>query len=233
MSFVEDNCVWKAPFRFIQAADPQFGLIDELKHVNWNESDISIPMNQSKLYKQKGVSVWNEEVRLSKLAVEQWNRMVPRPRFVVICGDLVNDFPGEKFRSSQLVDFKKVFSMLDPLIPLILLPGNHDILNSPTACSVDSYRNMFGDDYFVFWVDGVFFIVINVQYYKDRTQCQEYAQIHDEWLDRQLEHAKKSDYKHIIVFQHIPWFLHDVNEPLDVIVSQTFKKYSKFSNNFF
>lgn len=216
---LEENSVWKGSFRFIQAADTQFGLIDQLKYVDWSVDDISIPLAQSKAYRDRGISVWDEEIRLSKLAIEQWNQMIPKPKFVIICGDLVDDFPGCKHRDAQLADFKKTFELLDTSIPLVLLPGNHDLLNCPTPETVDEYRNMFGDDYFVFWVDGVFFIVINVQYYKDRTLTQEYAEIHDKWLDRQLEEAKSRDYKHIIVFQHIPWFIHDVNEPLDEIVS--------------
>jgi len=99
---------------------------------------------------------------LATLAVRQWNQL--QPRFVVICGDLVNDFPGEAQRDAQLMDFRECFRKLDPNIPLVLLPGNHDLLNRPTEQAVLQYRKDFGDDYFSFWVDGVMFLVLNVQY---------------------------------------------------------------------
>src|SRR5699024_9002003 len=129
--------------------------------------------------------VWTEEIRLAELAIHQWNAMTPRPAFAVICGDLVNNYPGEAQRGDQVADFKRIFTHLDPAIPLVLLPGNHDLCNRPTAETVAAYRADFGDDYFSFWVGGVFFIVINVQYHKDRTLVAELAEEHERWIDRQ------------------------------------------------
>lgn len=171
-------------------------------------------------YKRNALSKWTEEIRLTKTAIEQWNRMRPRPRFVVLCGDLVNDFPGEPLRRKQLDDFKRTFvENLDDSIPLVLLPGNHDILDVPTSESIENYRQEFGDDYFAFWVDGVMFIVINAQYYKDSSKVKQLALIHEQWIDEKLLEAKQNQYKHIIIFQHIPWFIHDVDEPEDEIVN--------------
>ncbi|CAG2114756.1 unnamed protein product, partial [Medioppia subpectinata] len=93
--------------------------------------------------------------------------------------------------------------------------GNHDFLNSPTVESVTAYKNQFGDDYFTFWVDGCMFIVINVQFYKDHTNVLALYDEQDQWIDKQLLEAKAGNYKHVVVFQHIPWFLNDINEPLD------------------
>ncbi|CAG2172179.1 unnamed protein product, partial [Oppiella nova] len=112
-------------------------------------------------------------------------------------------------------DFKKVFEKLDNDIPLVLLGGNHDFLNSPTVESVTAYKTTFGDDYFTFWIDGVMFIVINVQFYKDNTHVKGLYEEQEVWIDKQLAEAKSGNYKHVIVFQHIPWFLRDINEPLD------------------
>lgn len=44
------------------------------------------------------------------------------------------------------------------------------------------------------------------------TQVQELAKEQETWLDKQLEEAKSGKYKHIIIFQHIPWFLKDPDE---------------------
>ena len=210
---------WKGPFRFIQAADPQFGLIDEFRNVNW-DGPVEDAIRESAQYKARAASIWDEEIRLCELAISQWNTMSPRPRFVVICGDLVNDFPGDHQRDDQLSDFKRTFQKLTTDIPLVLLPGNHDLLNRPTSQAIADYRRNFGDDYFSFWIDGVMFIVINVQYYKDASLVSELAEQHDQWLDEQLRvlESEKDRYKHVIVFQHIPWFLRSIDEPDDDMV---------------
>ncbi len=62
------------------------------------------------------------------------------------------------------------------------------------------------------------FIVINVQFYKDHTQVEELHEEQDKWIDEKLKEAKNGLHKHVIVFQHIPWFLHNINEPLDPYV---------------
>ncbi|KAG7226540.1 hypothetical protein INR49_003862 [Caranx melampygus] len=69
---------WTGPFCFIQAADPQLGLMKA-----WREGDCD-----------GGGDEWAEEVELTKQAVEAVNQLVPRPRFMVLCGDLVHAMPG-------------------------------------------------------------------------------------------------------------------------------------------
>lgn len=43
-------------------------------------------------------------------------------------------------------------------------------------------------------------------------QVRELEQEQSSWLDEQLEEAKSGGYKHVVVFQHIPWFLRDPGE---------------------
>lgn len=66
------------PFCFIQAADPQLGLMKA-----WRDGD-----------SDSGGEEWAEEVELTKQAVEAVNQLRPRPRFMVLCGDLVHAMPG-------------------------------------------------------------------------------------------------------------------------------------------
>ncbi|MEQ2302022.1 Serine/threonine-protein phosphatase cpped1 [Ameca splendens] len=68
---------WTGPFCFIQAADPQLGLMKA-----WREGDCD-----------GGGDEWAEEVELTKQTVEAVNRLRPRPRFMVLCGDLVHAMP--------------------------------------------------------------------------------------------------------------------------------------------
>ena len=62
------------------------------------------------------------------------------------------------YRLEQEKDFIDVFQELDNEIPLVCVCGNHDVGNSPTVETVAAYRNVFGDDYFSFWIGGEFFI---------------------------------------------------------------------------
>ena len=62
---------------------------------------------------------------------------------------------------------------------------------------------------------GVFFIVINSQFYKDASQVMDKKEEHDKWLDEQLEFAKTCGSQHVVLFQHIPWFLRSPDEEDD------------------
>lgn len=153
---------------------------------------------------------WGKEVALIKAAVEKANRMAPRPKFFVVCGDLVHEFPGTPNREAQVADLMTAFQGLDKDIPLVCVCGNHDVGDVPTVESVLKFRSDYGPDYFTFFVDGVIFITINSQYYENRTQVQELAAEQDRWLDEVL--TKVKDFKHAILFQHIPWFLREPDE---------------------
>lgn len=71
------------------------------------------------------------------------------------------------------------------------------------------YRNNFGQDYFSFWCGGVLFLVINSQYYKNCSKVEKLAEEQDQWLTEKLSKHKG---QRIIVFQHIPWFLNNIEE---------------------
>ncbi|CAG2118683.1 unnamed protein product, partial [Medioppia subpectinata] len=99
----EKNLEWKKSYHFIQGADTQFGMIETFLQ---NKTD----------------GQWGEEIALTQQAITEWNAMQPKPKFVVICGDLVDDLPGrEPRRAKQIADFKQVFQALDKDIPLVLL----------------------------------------------------------------------------------------------------------------
>uniref|UniRef100_A0A6G1SFZ4 Serine/threonine-protein phosphatase CPPED1 n=1 Tax=Aceria tosichella TaxID=561515 RepID=A0A6G1SFZ4_9ACAR len=187
---------WSGPFYFVQAADTQFGLIDR--------------------YIKKLEPVrWDEETRLSELFVDKCNNLTPRPKFVVVCGDLTDADPTEsaKMRQQQVHEFKRIFSKLDRSIPLVCLCGNHDVGDEPTMELIANYKRDFGDDYFYFASGGVLFIVINSQFYKHREHVQDYAGQQDKWLVEVLK--KCNQFKYSIVFEHIPWFLERPDEDDD------------------
>ncbi|GFY48752.1 hypothetical protein TNIN_295511 [Trichonephila inaurata madagascariensis] len=194
----ENGGEWEGPFYFIQGADTQFGMIATF------DRDAS-----------KRKPGWEEEIRLTRKAIELANTMTPKPKFFIVCGDLVQDFPGYVNRKAQEKDFIEVFKELKKDIPLVCVCGNHDIGDTPTPAAIQGYRDKFGDDYFSFFCNGVMFIVLNSQYYKDPSLVKDIAQEQDKWLDEQLKEAKSGKYKHVIVFQHIPWFLKSPDEGID------------------
>lgn len=195
----DDECQWKAPFYFIQGADPQFGLMKA-----WAIGDCD-----------NGGDEWEEEIKLTEQAVQAINQLNPKPKFFVLCGDLIHGMPGTQWRKDQEQDLKNVLKNLDQDIPLVFVSGNHDIGNVPTPETIDDYCKHWGDDYFSFWVRGVFFLVLNSQLYFDSSKSPELKQNQDEWLNAQLAVAEKRKCKHVIVFQHIPLFLQNPDEDHD------------------
>ncbi|XP_060642329.2 serine/threonine-protein phosphatase CPPED1 isoform X1 [Anolis sagrei] len=187
---------WKTPFYFIQGADPQFGLMKAYAIGDCNS----------------GGDEWEEELKLTQQAVQAINQLNPKPKFLVLCGDLVHGMPGTPWREAQIRDLKNVLKEINPEIPLVFVSGNHDLGNTPTPETIQSYCDEWGDDYFSFWLGGVFFLVLNSQLYFDSSQCLELKQAQDAWLDQQLAIAKGRQCKHAVVFQHIPLFLKDPAE---------------------
>lgn len=195
---------WRGPFCFIQAADPQLGLMKA-----WRDGDCD-----------GGGDEWSEEVELTKQAVEAVNRLQPRPRFMVLCGDLVHAMPDTPFRDEQERDLKAALKGTDPSVPLVFVSGNHDLGNTPTPQSVQQYCNQWGDDYFSFWVGGVLCLVLNSQLFFDASACPELKEAQETWLEEQLSRASASSPpehkpKHVLVFQHIPLYLKSPDEEDD------------------
>ncbi|NXS17542.1 CPPED phosphatase, partial [Mystacornis crossleyi] len=122
---------------------------------------------------------------------------------------------GSRWKKNQEQDLKDVLKNTDQDVPLVFVSGNHDIGNTPTRETIDDYCKNWGDDYFSFWVGGVFFLVLNSQLYFDSSGCSELRQAQDAWLDEQLAVAANQKCKHVIVFQHIPLFLSKPDEDHD------------------
>uniref|UniRef100_A0A8C6S8U8 Calcineurin-like phosphoesterase domain containing 1 n=1 Tax=Neogobius melanostomus TaxID=47308 RepID=A0A8C6S8U8_9GOBI len=128
-------------------------------------------------------------------AVEAVNRLQPRPRFMVLCGDLVHAMPGSPFREEQERALKTALKGTDSSIPLVFVSGNHDL-----------------DDYFSFWVGGVLCLVLNSQLFFDASACPQLKEAQETWLEEQLSRATEQKPKHVLVFQHIPLYLKTPNE---------------------
>jgi len=95
-------------------------------------------------------------------------------------------FPGEKWRAEQLRDVQSCFSRLNEAIPILVVSGNHDVGNVPTNESRDIFNQEFGDEYYSFWVGGVFYIVIDTQYMFNDSLTPERSAAQESWLEAQL-----------------------------------------------
>jgi 3',5'-cyclic AMP phosphodiesterase CpdA len=144
-----------------------------------------------------------------EFAIATANRL--KPAFVVVTGDLVNQ-PGN---ASQIAEYHRIASKLDPAIKLYSLPGNHDVGNEPTRESLARYRERFGPDYYTFRAGAIAGFVLNSNLEKGADAVPDEAAKMEAWLKTELEKAKRDGVKHLIVFQHISFFLKDPNEPDD------------------
>jgi predicted MPP superfamily phosphohydrolase len=141
-----------------------------------------------------------------EFAVAAANRLMPA--FVVITGDLIN----KSADAAQAAEYKRIAAKLNPKIKLYSVPGNHDVGNEPTAESLAQYRERFGADYYSFHVGDVAGIVLDSNLEKGAEKVPEEAAKMESWFRNELERVKLTGVKHIIVFQHISFFLKDPNE---------------------
>lgn len=140
-------------------------------------------------------------------AIATANRL--KPAFIVITGDLIN----ESGNAAQAAEFHRIAAKLDPKIKLYNAAGNHDVGNEPTKESLASYRERFGPDYYSFQSGDITGIVLNSNLEKGTKNVPDEAAKQEAWLKAELAKAKAGGAKQIIVFQHIPFFEKDPNEP--------------------
>jgi serine/threonine-protein phosphatase CPPED1 len=152
-----------------------------------------------------------------EFAIAAANRI--KPAFVIVTGDLTNK-PGD---AAQIAEFHRIAKKLDPKIRLFPVPGNHDVGNEPTVASLATYRKAYGPDYYTFRVGDIAGIVLNSNLEKATKNVPDEAAKMEAWFKAELAKAKESGAKHIIVFQHISFFLKEAGEedqyfniPLDV-----------------
>jgi len=206
-----DELPGAASNRFTQARSRTFQTFDSKKEQTWQGPYFFLQLADTQYGMFTGNKGFEKEAALSQRAVEHINRL--RPRYVIVCGDLTNATPEHARYDAQVKQYKQDFSAIHDEIPLVCVCGNHDIGNRPTAKSIATYKQNFGDDYFAFWVGGVCNVVLNSSVLKDPTGAPEIMAAQQKWLDKQLASARKSQAKHIFLFQHHPLFLKKEDEP--------------------
>lgn len=158
---------------------------------------------------QLGMSAGNkdmtQEIDNFEKAVEHINRL--QPAFVVISGDLVNRTHDTK----QIRAFWKIAKQIRPDIPLFLVSGNHDLASAKES-DVQSYRKLFGKDYYSFTYERSAFIVLNSTVIQSAEGDPVIRKAQREWFEDQLAEARQKNPDHIFVLTHHPWFVNNPDE---------------------
>ena len=141
------------------------------------------------------------------LAVDAANRL--KPAFVVVCGDLVN----QAGNAQQIAEYRRIAAKLNPAVPLHNVAGNHDVGNEPTPESLAQYRKVFGPDYYVFRHGDFLGIVLDSSLIQHPKGAPAEALKQSRWLEGELKKIRPGT--RVAIFQHIPWFLKEADEPDD------------------
>jgi 3',5'-cyclic AMP phosphodiesterase CpdA len=167
---------------FIQLADTQFGMFTA-------DRDFA------------------QETANYEFVVANINRL--RPRFVVICGDLINKV-GDP---AQTAEYLRITAKIDKSIPVHAVPGNHDVGNEPTPETLAYYRQHFGPDHYSFVQGSLHGIVLDSGVISAPAKVQSEAAEQEAWLKAELGKARAAGARHTVVFQHHSWFLEKADEP--------------------
>lgn len=143
-------------------------------------------------------------------AVERINRW--KPSFVAICGDFINAPPEQPVGAAQIAEFKRLLKLVDPAIPVKLVPGNHEIRTASMSTDLERYRKEFGPDYYSFDHGGWHFLALDSPLLTAPEQAPEEGRRQAEWLRNDLKDAQARRMR-TIVFLHHPWFLFTPEEP--------------------
>lgn len=141
-----------------------------------------------------------------EFAVTAVNRL--KPAFVVITGDLVHK-PGD---AAQIAEYRRIVAKIDRSIPVYNIAGNHDVENVPTPATLAAYTKIFGPDRYTFSHRGLVGIVLNSSVIHSPQQTAEQLAEQERWLRAELTKARDARARHIVVFQHHPWFIKSAGE---------------------
>ncbi len=150
---------------------------------------------------------FSQETANFEFAIATVNRL--KPAFVIITGDLVHK-PGD---SAQIAEYQRITAKLDPNITLYNVAGNHDVENIPTPESLAAYTKIFGPDRYTFRNGPITGIVLNSSLIHSPQGAPAHADLQEAWLDAELAGARARGARHLVVFQHHPWFLTKADEP--------------------
>lgn len=149
---------------------------------------------------------FEKETELFSQAMAAANQL--KPKFVIVTGDLINQYQNKE----QVAEFWRIAKTLNPEIPFLMTPGNHDILNEPTLESLKWYRTNFSTDWFAFDLNQCRFISLNSGIMQRPEQVSADAEAQEKWLQNEFSKHTGTDYAHTFVFQHHPYFINTLDD---------------------
>lgn len=152
---------------------------------------------------------FTQETANFEFAIANLNRL--HPRFVVICGDLVNR-TGD---AAEIAEYKRILRELNPSIPVYYVAGNHDVGNFPTPATLAAFRSAIGPDYYTFSAGRILGVVVDSNLIRSPQGDPKAAAQQEQWLKKTLASAKSNPNQQVVVFQHIPYFIHNPDEAED------------------
>ena len=147
-----------------------------------------------------------QETANFEFAIASANRL--KPAFVVVTGDLVNK-AGDP---AQLAEYHRIAAKLDPAISLYNVPGNHDVENTPTPETIAAYTKECGPDHYTFARGSFVGIVLNSSLIKDPEKTRALLAEQETWMKARLADARQAGARHVVIFQHHPYFLKAADE---------------------
>ena len=193
--------------RFIQMADPQFGMFSSISKLTEEEAISRSREGLTLRYVEQEFDGFAPETQLFSKAIRYANEY--KPDFVVMCGDMVHEEDSEHQRNELF----RITSQLNKDIPIYWVAGNHDVGNTPTASTLNAYRELYGKDNYAFQMENYYFIAIN------SSVCSDPSLVPEEWdsligfLEIELKKASNMNAIHKVVFLHHPLFLETSDEP--------------------
>jgi len=192
--------------RFIQMADPQFGMFSSISKLTEEEAISRSREGLTLRYVEQEFDGFAPETQLFSKAIRYANEY--KPDFVVMCGDMVHEADSEDQRNELF----RITSQLNKDIPIYWVAGNHDVGNTPTASTLNAYRELYGKDNYAFQMENYYFIAIN------SSVCSDPSLVPEEWdsligfLEIELKKASNMNAIHKVVFLHHPLFLETSDE---------------------
>lgn len=132
------------------------------------------------------------------------NKMKPAPKFIVLCGGIVDNQnsrkDGEKKEKTELEGF---LDCLNSSIKVLRVASKEDFKKGANKQDVDEYRDSFGDDWYGFWVCGVAFLVINSFYIQEdiSDSLEAVRDEQEDWIESELLQQQIFQAKWSVVLQ--------------------------------
>jgi len=232
--------------KFVVLADPQLGMVDTYTPNGLKRQNLGISGSR------RNGSLFHNELSLVNKTVNYINKYNTKHtednkiEFVVILGDMVNQYPTGAIRrqysdarmkefaivnGQQVAGLKSVLNGLD--VPIFVLPGNHDLGNDFYDEAVDNYVGQWGADYYYFDVKDTLFLFLNTQIWKNtEPTTQKKKKEMNSFIDNVFEKfgsrggVKASKIRNLHIFQHYPMFWNQKNRKLrshsyDLVDKQT------------